>query len=131
MKLLLPFALCWILACPEVSSPAAVPHKPTAQAKRRHKRKRIPRKVVVQQPSEATPADLAQLIKAFSDDEIRAELARRTLPHYPAPLLEAEAEKRKLSDFTNKEIRAELNRRLLMAYRLTELQREAEKRGIQ
>lgn len=131
MKLFLAFSLCGLLAFFNDSAFAAAPNKPSAQTKRRHKRKRAPRKVVVQQPSEATLADLAQLVKSFSDEEIRAELARRMLPYYPTPLLEAEAEKRKLTDFTNREIRAELNRRLLTAYRLTELQREAERRGIQ
>lgn len=128
MKLILSVALslCVVLS---VSAPTDAATR--RKSKRAHKQKVAKRAVAQTTHNLATPADLEQLIKAFSDAEIRAELARRTLPNYPAPMLEAEATKRGLADFTNKEIRAELNRRLLSAYSLLVLQREAELRGIQ
>lgn len=128
MKLILSVALslCVLLS---VAAPANAATR--RKSKRAHKQKVARRAVAQTTHGIATPADLAQLIKAFSDSEIRAELARRTLPNYPAPILEAEATKRGLTDFTDKEIRAELNRRLLSAYSLLVLQREAESRGIQ
>ncbi len=127
MKKILSIILLFSLLFAAPSALAATRRK----TRRAHKAKMARRAVPQTTHSEATPADLTQLIKAFSDQEIRAELARRTLPLYPAPLLEAEAQKRRLNDFTDAEIRAELNRRLLTAYSLTVLQAEAEKRGIQ
>lgn len=130
MKLFLPLMLCALLAVPELPVIAAT--SPTqSTGKRRHKRARVKRKAVTVQPSPATAADLQQLIRSFSDADVRAELARRMLPVASLPALEEEAERRKLVSFTDKEIRAELNRRLLTAYSLDKLLAEAERRGIQ
>lgn len=66
-----------------------------AGAKRRRSHRKFRRRpAAIPAPSTVTPADLQQLIRSFSNEEIRAELNRRLLTAYPLDQLQAEARRR-------------------------------------